>query len=509
MESTGISLKTQILRGTVILAGAGVITRVLGLYNRVFLANTIGAGQMGIYQLIFPVFMVCNAICCSGIETALSRLTAAYAGQGKHGNIRRLVKIAVGISMLLACVLAAGVYALAGPISIFILKEPECAGCLKVLAIVIPFSTAHSCILGYFYGMKQTGVPAVSQLIEQICRVSAIYMLSVSVFTGNEAGAVMAVWGMVAGDGISCIYTLVSYKFHVYRLQRHLSERHGRTADRRTLFGQLMGDAIPLTVNRLSLTMLQSIESILIPAMLKLYYTASGEAMEIYGVVTGMAMPFISFPLTLTNALASMLLPAVAEAAAKKDYPLVRRAISKSIHYCLLMGILSMSIFILFGNSLGMVFFKDEMAGQFLTIFAFLCPFIYMSGALASVLNGFGKTRLTLLHNVLSVGVRILCVVVLVPRMGISGYFWGMLAGSLLLCGLHTLRIAGICGISFSAVKSLVFPGICAAAGGYVSLAVYRYLLSALAWPQLVVIAIPCLCMTVIYFLGLTVTRSL
>ena len=129
-----------------------------------------------------------------------------------------------------------------------------------------------------------------------------------------------------------------------------------------------------------------------------------------------MAMPFISFPSTLTNALASMLLPAVAEAAAKKDYPLVRRAISKSIHYCLLMGILSMSIFILFGNSLGMVFFKDEMAGQFLTIFAFLCPFIYMSGALASVLNGFGKTRLTLLHNVLSVGVRILCVVVLVPR---------------------------------------------------------------------------------------------
>ena len=109
-----------------------------------------------------------------------------------------------------------------------------------------PFSTAHSCILGYFLRHEADRGAGGLQLIEQICRVSAIYMLSVSVFTGNEAGAVMAVWGMVAGDGISCIYTLVSYKFHVYRLQRHLSERHGRTADRRTLFGQLMGDAFLL-----------------------------------------------------------------------------------------------------------------------------------------------------------------------------------------------------------------------------------------------------------------------
>lgn len=513
MEVSGVSLKTQILRGTVILAAAGIITRILGLYNRVFLANTIGAGQMGIYQLIFPVFMVCNAVCCSGIETALSRLTAAYGGQGRHGNIRRLVRIGVCTSMALACILAAGVYFLAGPVSIYILKEPGCKECLKVLAFVIPFSTAHSCVLGYFYGTKQTLVPGISQLIEQICRVSAIYILSVSLFYGSETGAVLAVWGMVAGDGISCIYTLISYKIHVKRLQARLEKkqanRENETASGHFLFRQLMGDALPLTINRLSLTVLQSIESILIPSMLKLYYTASGEAMEIYGVVTGMAMPFITFPSTLTNALASMLLPTVAEAAAKNDYGLVKRAVSKSIHYCLLIGIFSMSIFVLYGNSLGMVFFKDEMAGQFLTSFALLCPFIYMSAALASVLNGLGKTRLTLLHNVLSVGVRIFCVVILVPKMGITGYFFGMLLASLLLCGLHTFRIFKLCGLFFSVMKSLVLPAICVSAAGYVSLAVYRYILSAASLPQMAVLLIPCGCMAVVYMMGLTVTKSL
>ena len=91
LEELGSSIKKQVLWGTVILAGTGVVTRFLGLYNRVFLANIIGAGQIGIYQMIFPVFMVCNAVCCSGIETALSRLVATYGGMGCQKNVGRLV----------------------------------------------------------------------------------------------------------------------------------------------------------------------------------------------------------------------------------------------------------------------------------------------------------------------------------------------------------------------------------------------------------------------------------
>lgn len=513
METEMMSLKKQILKGTAILAAAGLITRLLGLYNRVFLANVIGAGQLGIYQLIFPVFMVCNAICCSGIETSLSRLVAAYGSRGCHGNIRRLVRVAVGVSLLAAAVLAFGVFALADPISVYLLKEPQTAACLKVMAPVIVFSTAHSCVLGYFYGLKRTLVPATSQLLEQICRVSAIYILSVTVFTGNKAGAVLAVCGMVAGDGISCIYTMISYKLHVRHLDK--SERcavdtgDGKVKPYGYLFRQLMRDAVPLTANRLSLTMLQSLESILIPAMMKLYYDSSDKAMEIYGVVTGMALPFIMFPNTLTNSLASMLLPTVAEAAERRDFALIRRAVSKSLHYCLLIGIMSMGVFLLYGNSLGLAFFKNEMAGQLLTLFAFLCPFMYLSSMLSSVLNGLGKTQLTLLHNVLSVGVRIGFVVILVPKMGISGYLWGLMAGNLLLAGLHIVRIARISGIRFYVVRSLVVPVGAAVLGGFLSLGIYRYMLTAFALPSILVIAAACLVLCGVYGLTLLITGCL
>ena len=118
-----MSLKKEILKGTAILTAAGLVTRFLGLYNRVFLANVIGARQMGIYQLIFPVFMVCISICCSGIETALSRLVAAWSVDGCQGNVRRLVRIAVSVSMGMAAILGLGVYIFAGPVSVWILQD--------------------------------------------------------------------------------------------------------------------------------------------------------------------------------------------------------------------------------------------------------------------------------------------------------------------------------------------------------------------------------------------------
>lgn len=509
LEELGSSIKKQVLWGTVILAGTGVVTRFLGLYNRVFLANIIGAGQIGIYQMIFPVFMVCNAVCCSGIETALSRLVATYGGMGCQKNVGRLVRIAVSLSMVLALLFAVGVFGGAEFISTYLLNEPKCAACLKVMSPVILFSTAHSCILGYFYGLKKTVIPASSQLVEQIFRVLAIYILAEAWYNQDADGALLAVFGMAAGDGISCIYTFIAYKIHVRGERKRTLSSRQPAAPYGFLFKKLMGDALPLTVNRLALTMLQSVEAVLIPAMMKLYYLAEGEAMEIYGIITGMAMPFITFPSTLTGSLASMLLPTVAEAVGRGDYSLVKRAVSKSLHYCLIIGILSMSIFGLYGNGLGTVFFNNSEAGQILAAFALLCPFLYTSASLASVLNGLGKTQMTLLHNVVSSGLRMIFIVALVPSMGISGYLWGMLASSILLCLLHTIQIGRICGLRFNVVKTLVVPFAGTVLGAFVSRAVYRWTLNAWSLSPIAVIAIPCFSMAVVYVLVLMAAGSI
>ena len=85
--------------------------------------------------------------------------------------------------------------------------------------------------------------------------------------------------------------------------------------------------------NRLTLSFLQSLEAIFVPNQLLLSGLSRVEAVSIYGVLTGMALPFILFPSAITNSLAVVLLPAVSEAQAQNQPDKIERTISMA---CLL-----------------------------------------------------------------------------------------------------------------------------------------------------------------------------
>jgi stage V sporulation protein B len=95
-------MKNVILRGTLLLTIAGVISRIMGFFYRIFLANTIGAEGLGIYQMIFPIYSVCFSLCASGIETATSKLVAAKYALKKEQDAFGILKTALFLTITLA-----------------------------------------------------------------------------------------------------------------------------------------------------------------------------------------------------------------------------------------------------------------------------------------------------------------------------------------------------------------------------------------------------------------------
>ena len=70
--------------------------------------------------------------------------------------------------------------------------------------------------------------------------------------------------------------------------------------------------SFPTLVNRLLLTLLSGIEMVLIPQRLLLAGINRTDSLSVYGIFTGMALPLILFPATLTNSASVMLMPSVA-----------------------------------------------------------------------------------------------------------------------------------------------------------------------------------------------------
>ena len=82
---------------------------------------------------------------------------------------------------------------------------------------------------------------------------------------------------------------------------------------------------------------------------------------------------------------------------------------------------------------MGRVLFANELAGTFIIILGWMCPFLYLFTTLSSILNGLGKTSITFTLNIIGLSIRIAFVVWGIPLFGIKAYLWGTLLSQIIM----------------------------------------------------------------------------
>ena len=316
-----------------------------------------------------------------------------------------------------------------------ILRDTRCERLLIAMSYIFPFSSIHSCICGYYLGLKQTKRIAISQLIEQMVRVLSVYLICMVLFKQNSSLPVtVAVAGLVLGEIGSAFYCIFTFKTSD-KLSSVTGKRKGNYFSR---VRELLSLSIPLTANRVLLNVLQGIEAVSIPGCLILSGLTNSESLSLYGILTGMAMPCIFFPSALTGSIATMLLPTIAEVQARKDHSALIRLVRKATGCVFSLGAICTVVFLLFGNLTGTLLFQSKTAGDFITTLAWICPFMYTNTTLISILNGLGKASSSFRINTCGLFIRIGSVFFLIPLYGILGYLWGLLGSQIVISFLST-----------------------------------------------------------------------
>ena len=417
-----------LITGTLILTLTGLASRFIGFFYKIFLSRTIGAEGIGIYQMIFPIYGVCYAFTTAGVEIAISRFVSGEMARGKKERARSILWIGLSMSLALSFLTTFLVYTYADFIAIHLLHEARCSSLLRIMSLTVPFGACHSCISGYYYGLQRTAVPASAQLFEQLVRVTAVYIIyKVGLEEGKTLSPTAAVIGLVLGEFASMLFGFFALSSESLRKPKGKKE----TFPIRTFASRMFLEAAPVSANRVCMNLLGSAEAILLPLTLQQYGLTVERALSVYGTLTGMAMAFIQFPSVLTNAVSVMLLSSVSESQAAGNQNQIARTIRKTISLCIPLGIACTLFFLLTGKYLGRFFFKSEMAGDFIITLAWICPFLYLNSTLHSILNGLGKTASGFINNLIGIMIRIFFILACVPKVGIQGYLWGILANQL------------------------------------------------------------------------------
>lgn len=437
-----MSAKHKLFQGAMILTAAGLVSRIMGFFFRIFLSHAFGEENVGLYQLIFPVYALCLSLGTAGIQTAVSRITAEKMSLKKTDEAKAVLCAALCLTLIVSFAEILVIQRYAGLIAASFLGDERCAELLIIISYALPCAAVHSCICGYSLGMQNTKMPAISQLIEQVVRILFVFILFTFLQrSGRTATIQIAAAGIVAGE---CAAAAFSARLVSRRRASILPTLPGRLPGS---LRELLGQSVPLTANRTAVTLLQSVEAASIPACLKLYGMSASDAVSLYGVLTGMALPCILFPSAITNSVGTVLMPAVSATNASGSRTALLQLLKKAVAGCLVLGLGSCLFFLIFADFLGGTLFHSDLAAKFILTLAWICPFLYTNTALLSAINGYGKTTATFLINTCGLLIRIAGVFLAIPHFGIQGYLWGLLISQLavsvlsfLVLFIHALR---------------------------------------------------------------------
>lgn len=137
-----------ICSGALLLTVTGLFCRLLGFYYKIFLSRTIGAKELGLYQLAMPLLAIGIAFASSGFHTAISRYVAKSIS-AKSGTERAYLNIGIFLSLAFSALFCIPCLLFAPKIAANIFCEPSITTLLYPLILCIPLECFHGCINDY------------------------------------------------------------------------------------------------------------------------------------------------------------------------------------------------------------------------------------------------------------------------------------------------------------------------------------------------------------------------
>lgn len=447
--------KTIFIKNALILTVSSLVLRFAGIIFKVWLAAAIGSEGIGLYQLIFSVYVLVSTFATSGISTAVTRLIAEELALGNKKGTLKILKCAIKLSLIIAVITVIAVYFGSQIIAVKFLGDIRAVAALKILPFSLPFMCVSSCMRGYFIARRKVTPNAVTQLVEQAVRIGVVLVLVKRfIAKGLAAASVAVMLGDVISEAIA--FLLLFAVFMVDR--KKLNSLLGRARPPYKIIAKILNIAAPITSGRYLNTALRTVENILVPKNLEKYPKSSGVALSQFGMIKGMALPILFFPSAILSAVSTLLVPEMSEAVAKKQTYLVKNATQKILKLTALVSFIFSAIFFVAGKEIGNIIYKDEQVGFLIKALSPIVPFMYLDSVSDGILKGLDQQVFSFRTAVSDSALRIILILIFLPVSGLNGFIGIMYFSNLLTCFLNVGRLTRVSKAKFNLLSEILYP---------------------------------------------------
>lgn len=474
-------MKQNIYKSAAMVTVFSTVEKALSFLYRIVLSRIIGAEGLGIYQICLSVFAVFLTVASSGVPITVSRLIAKSNATGdiksNHAAVTAGVVATLVITVPLAILLFFGKNLFG-----FLFSDNRSTDIFLILLPGLILTSIYAVMRGAFWGNKQFLPYSIIELLED------------AVMVAVGCALVYGVADPMLGAKRATIAVLISYVFSFIVSLFWYFKKGGRFVNPKKQLKPLFSSSLPITAMRTSTSVLNSAVAVLLPMLLmKTYGLNNSEAISLYGVAIGMAVPMLFMPSSLIGSISVVVAPELSENYYKNRTDLVKFDIEKSVKAAIFIATILIPILFVCGDEVGTFLYANQMSGEIIRNCSFIMLPMCIAMISTTVLNSMNCEKRTLVYFVIGAAAMLISILTLTRFVGVYSYLIGLTLSYIISSALNIRLLKKKCPdikLMKYALKCIAVIALSCAFGALLDGIVSRYV--ATIW-QMVICAPACL----------------
>ncbi|UHA74627.1 putative polysaccharide biosynthesis protein [Paenibacillus sp. 481] len=436
--------KDSFIKGTLIIAAATLVARVLGLFQRVPLEHMLGSVGNAAFAASQTVYLVILAIATAGIPSTLSKMVSERYALNKAAEAERVYYASLLFGLISGVVMTTLLIVLA-PMYANLIQLPEAAPAIRALAPALLLFPVLAMMRGYTQGRNMMQASGVSQIVEQILRVFTAIGLAYILMQSDASQAWTAAGASFGGVlGSIGAFAVMVYYLRKLRAADRMAGLQARRAGAKhlplkTIFKSIFAMSIPIVIASLAVPAVNFIDtSITIPLLSREIDVETAKHM--YGILGQRAQSIAGIPPILAIALSTSLIPVISAAYAKRDMNHLQRQTTLAMRISVLSGMPIVLALVVAAYSINGLLFSTIDGSAIIAMLTLGTIFQITMMTSSSILIGLGKPYIAMISVTFGIIIKLIMSFVLVNWFGIYGIIAGTMVSFLIITWLN-LRV--------------------------------------------------------------------
>lgn len=410
---------SSFIKGAIIITIATMLSKIIGSVYRIPLQNIAGDEVLGIFIIVYPVYMSVLILTVAGIPLAISKLIAEARVDGRKDDIYYIYRTATILALGFGLISTGIMVGFADYIAIA-LGGSFAYYSILVVSITLLFAPYMAVYRGFFQGFEDMKPTAISQVLEQLVRVVIILVAAYLLTMQHRSEEVVAA-GVMVGSIIGVLASLV-YLLMLFRKQRQslMEKAKYNVGFFKDWSKRILIVAIPICIGALTMAFLNMVDSLTIPVQLGEIGHSEGEITNLYGIY-GRGLTLVQIAVVFASALILPLIPRITSAVKKGEMARTRHIIEKANKFTHLtawpaaIGLTALTL------PVNLALFTDLEENTVIAILSFSALFTAFSVLTTGILQGMNRAKHAAVIVIVAAVIKVVLNLVLVSQFGLVG----------------------------------------------------------------------------------------